>query len=533
MGIMKRFGVLALAVLVFAVLLRSQGLGSQVLWLDEGYSWWDAHQSLESIWSVVPLCDPLPPLYIVLLKGWIALFGDTAVALRGLSTAIGVLTTLVVMLAGREVDRRLAIAAGLVFASMPFQIEFAQEARPYTLVALGAAVLAFGLMRTLTLYTPRADGALPALGDARARAGWVALVGGLLIMLWSNNTSPFTATAVGVVVATLVWRVPAARRLTRPFFYCGLVVALLWLPYLPTLFQQMQGVSRDFWIPRPDWWRFGNELRFVVGLGSFPGLWVMAGLWGLGLWRLRRAHRAMAWTLFALVSIPVLLNFAESRIATPVFLSRALIGIAPFFALGVGAAFLPVPGGRGWQWMAPALASLIGIQILAAFPLYTEGHRKEPWDLIAQDLIESIHQAGVAPEQAVVLVTPNELALPLSHVLSHRYRLKIDIHGVPGDFPDPGQHARYPSGKCAPAVASQAMGNIPHLVADRRTVFFVTREHNVYDPHDDVPALLHEIGLKSVDRHGFSPGSLMVYEYAALPGRLLSTLNQALHSGPH
>ena len=529
----RQFALLSGLVLVFALVLRVLGLDSQVLWLDEGYSWWDAHQSLGDIWRLIPQCDPHPPLYMFILKGWMDLFGDSSLALRSLSTLIGVLTTGMVILAGRELNPRLALVAGVIFASMPFQIEFAQEARPYTLVALGAAILAFGVLRSLALLRPEADGALPSLRSRRAWAAWVAIVVGLDIMLWSNNTSPFMAAALGGFACGMAFLKPAARRLIVPMIGCGVAVVLLWLPYVPTLLEQARSVTADFWVPRPDAWRFGNELRFVVGLGSFVILWLIGGLWALGLWRLRRepGQALAAVALLVLVVAPVVLNFVVSRIATPVYLARALIGIAPFFALGLAAVFSPLADCKvNWRWSLPALAALVVAQISFAMPLYTRPHRKEPWDLVAQDLLQSIRDAGVTPENAVVLVTPNELALPLSHVLSHCYHVDLETHGLPGDFPQPGLVARYPSGKCAPSVIDQTLSRIPGLIGSRRTVFLVTRDHNVYDPKEEVPAVLHGLGLKSVDRHDFFPGSLLVYEYSSIPARLAGSLGKVIRA---
>ena len=70
------------AILALAAVSRWYGIGREALWLDEAYSWWDAHQSFADLWNLVPQCDPHPPLYFALLKIWMQVFGDTPFAMR-------------------------------------------------------------------------------------------------------------------------------------------------------------------------------------------------------------------------------------------------------------------------------------------------------------------------------------------------------------------------------------------------------------------------------------------------------------------
>lgn len=505
----------AILILVFAIAVRWFGIGSQPLWLDEGYSWWDAQQSFANLWQLVPQCDPHPPFYASLLKLWVDVFGDSSTAMRSLSALAGVLATGFVMLAGREISTRVGLFAGLVFASMPFQIEFAHEARPYALVALGSAILCFGVLRVVNAARQGPDGTQRSLRAPYALAGWAALIGGLELMLWLNNTSVLTGAALGLVGLVLFVRDPGMRRLLKPMLASAAIVALLWLPYVPTYLAQANGVSADFWIPKPDLWRLGNELRFVVGLGSFQILWVLGAIWAAGLAVLvwRGAWR-QALILGTLVVVPVLLNFEISRMVTPVFIARALIGIAAPFAIALAVACAALPARTA---MATALAALVGAQIYTALPLYTAEHRKEPWDEIAKQLQEDARLPGSRPaDSAVVLLTPNELALPLSHALEGAGPA-LTMHGVPGDFPLPGIHARYPSGKCAPSVVDQDLSFIKQAISGHKIVMFITRSHNSYDPNDRIPAFLSSLGLKPIRLREFNPGALIVHEYGLKP----------------
>lgn len=497
---------IGLLVVGVAAILRFYALGKEPLWLDEGYSWWDIQQSAADLWGLVPQCDPHPPLYFFLLKAWAGLFGDGTAALRSLGAATGVITTACVIFAGREINRHVGWIAGLLFATAPFQIEFAHEARPYTLVCLGAALIAFGVLRIIRSL--RADIEAQSGNNAvvvDVRVGWCALVLGGTIALWSNNTSVLILAALGVCLLVLFVLDPKMRNLVKPFVLAAIVVAVLWLPYVPTMIEQARGVVSEFWIPKPDAWRFAHELRFVIGLGSFTVLWLMVTIWVAGLSSIwRRGYWRETILLFGLALLPVLLNLTVSLLVKPIFLSRALIGIAPFFAIAIAGG---LAGLDRMSLKLPIVGMLAAAQVLAAMGIYTQDHRKEPWDTIARQLMHD------KQHDALVLMVPNELALPLSHAFQDLH-VSMPMQGVPANFPAPGiSGARYPSGKCTPSDAAQDLSSIGTTVRGHEKIFLITRRYSGYDVNNRVQAILGSLGLKKTALHEYFPGLLMVYEY--------------------
>lgn len=488
-------GLFTLLILLFAAALRLFDISDESLWLDEGYSWWDAQQGLTALWTLVPQCDPHPPLYPLLLKLWIAVGGDSVVALRGLSTVFSLLAVFFVIRAGSRISAQTGWIAGLLFAAAPFQIEFAQEARPYTLVVLGAALILYGFLRL----------AHPAHNE-RSGSGLAAVFIGGAISLWSNNTAIFTVTGAGLVAIGLLWVDSRSRHLTRGFFLIAISLLLCWLPYVPVYLQQAQGISSDFWIPYPSPWRVFNELRFVFGFASFQVLWFLFPLWMLGLYCLWSAgKRRAAWILFGLFLLPALLNLSVSLLVKPIFLARALIGMAPAFYIAVAAAIAALvrPGVRH-----AALAVYVGTCVFMTAQLIYAPVRKEPWDQIASALIQ---QGG---GNTLVLAVPNEMALPLRHVLMRKSKT-LEIRGVPADFPAPGLPARYPSGKCAPSVVGQDLSAVVAQTQGRQTVLFLTRAGNVYDPQDQIRPLLEAGGFKLARTLRFMPGFVEVHVFQA------------------
>ncbi|MFT4103427.1 MAG: glycosyltransferase family 39 protein [Burkholderiaceae bacterium] len=491
---------LLLLILSVSAALRFHALGQQPLWLDEGYSWWDAQQSWADIWRLVPQCDPHPPLYFVLLKGWTGLFGDGALAMRALSASMGVATTAVIYLAGRQISRPIGLVAALFFALTPFQIEFAHEARPYALLCLGGSLIVYGALR--------------ALRDRRAGIGWAALTIGSLIVLWANNTSVLIVASMVGGFGLLMALDQRMRKRWHALLVALAVIGVCWLPYLPLLIEQARGVSSDFWIPKPIGWRFTNELRFVVSLSSYEAVyWAVAALFGglVLLWR--RGYWRQAILLAALGGAPVLLNYGVSMVSRSIFIGRALIGVAPAMAIMLACAVMLIGSVR---WRALALVALLAAHGLAIVVMVENDKGKEPWDKIASQLAGSMSEDGALQNAnaAVVLTVPNELVLPLAHAMEELH-MRMPVRGAPANFPSPGLAARYPSGKCAPSVAGWDLGRLASLINGRRIVYFITRQNNAYDPGNRIAGFLRSQGLASEGMRRFMPGFLEVHKFVA------------------
>jgi hypothetical protein len=105
------------------------------LWLDE---------ALSANIAALPVGDMLdalrrdghPPLFYLLASVWTGAFGDGDVAVRSLSAVFGIATLPLVWAAGRRLGGpTCALAATVLYATSPFAIRYATEARMYALVA--------------------------------------------------------------------------------------------------------------------------------------------------------------------------------------------------------------------------------------------------------------------------------------------------------------------------------------------------------------------------------------------------------------
>ena len=127
-----------LCIVAIAIAARAYGIGSQSLWTDELFSrFYPDLFSLRYLWTIGLLHESSPPLYYMAIEGWMRLFGTSAVAMRSLSLVASVLTLPLIYLIAIELfDWRRGLAAMLIFALLPLQVSFAQDARTYTLLLI-------------------------------------------------------------------------------------------------------------------------------------------------------------------------------------------------------------------------------------------------------------------------------------------------------------------------------------------------------------------------------------------------------------
>lgn len=188
----------------------SIGLGERQLWRDEYATWWASQLSVADLIRLLDNIDIVFAPYYAYLKLWVALFGDSELALRlpallWMSAAAALLG----LLGRRLYDVPTGLLAGLVFAILPSTSRYAAEARPY------AQTLAVTIGATLLL--------LRALDRPRLRRWiWYALA------VAAVGLSHLVALAVLAAHALLVWsRVRDSDRRTRLRRFRPWLVAVL------------------------------------------------------------------------------------------------------------------------------------------------------------------------------------------------------------------------------------------------------------------------------------------------------------------
>ncbi len=275
----------------------------------------------DEVWSLhavaMPLADMLrhlaadihPPLFYLVLRGWVALAGESEVATRLLTALLHLTAAAVVFTTARPrigADRA-AVCAAILIAS-PLGIVAAQLLRMYSLLELTAALSLLCWLRFVD-------------GDRPSRLWWTGLVlsnvAGTFTHIW------FLFLLAAIASAHLLfwrwrrfpWMLAAALASLLPW-------SIIWLPIL--LSQASHSADNLAWLKPPSW-----SAPVEVAL-------MQAGVAVLLLFRRPRADTrdiAVPATVWAMaLSLP----FTLSLVAQPLFWARFTVVALPALALALG-----------------------------------------------------------------------------------------------------------------------------------------------------------------------------------------------------
>ncbi len=312
-----------------ALIVAGSGLGVESLWLDEAYTVAAAKLPTTTFVDLVLQREANMAPYYLLLRGWVVL-GDTETLVRIPSLAAAVACVpFGFILARRLITPRGAVVATALLVVNAFFIEFAQEARGYSLVLL---------LSILATY-------LFVVGvDDRRPLAWIAyvLVGSLAVYVHIYGSFVLMAHFLSLVASPRE-RSVAMRTIAAVFGAITILVAPLVAFVLTTDAQRG-------WIPSPSVGAIGRAIAKLVGARSVIAAAILvpvsvALLWPIVLrvWSARRARirSRESWTetLILLWAVAPILGGLAVSVVKPVFVDRYLIVALPAVVLGVSAGF--------------------------------------------------------------------------------------------------------------------------------------------------------------------------------------------------
>ncbi|MGH9025376.1 MAG: glycosyltransferase family 39 protein [Acidimicrobiia bacterium] len=337
------------------------------LWLDEALTVNVASLPIDEISDALRQ-DGAPPLYYVLLHGWMEVFGTGNFAVRALSGVFGVLTIPAMWFAGRRLGGRhadervrqvVATTAVVLFATSPFAIRYATETRMYALVMLLVVVGYLALCRALEC---------PSL----LRLALVAVIAAALA--YTQYWSLYLMAVVAVGLAVYAWRSHGdERRAALGCLVAFVAAAIAFLPWLDNFLYQARNTGTpwgepvlppatfswsiedfgggDHWesellrlplIVLPllalvgvaiDRWRIELDLRTrpgvrLVAFASIAALWLGAtASWLAPEGTFESRYASVVFPLFVLTAAFGFLCFADPRIRTGLLVGMAVLGL--------------------------------------------------------------------------------------------------------------------------------------------------------------------------------------------------------------
>ena len=410
---------------VLGMALRWLGLGRESLWMDE-------LQTLRAAllpWGELAmerLSAGHAPLYFLLMKPWIAVFGASETALRLPSLLLGTATIPLNYLLGRQaVSRTVGLFAACGIAVSAINIEYAQEARPYTLLTLLVLLSALGAVK---------------LHSSLGRQGWGLACVGLIAGSYTHSYFLFFAL---VIVGWLLWseRGTAAR---RRIWLLACTVGIAAFPWVAVVtWQQLrpQPGNPVFFLSQQQWTLWDAAVNFLVRTRaatywpepSYLAVFPTALLLGVAILPVVRwVRRGVAdqktpiVLLYGLVVIPVLLPWLWSQAGTNIFGIHYLLPVTPALyavvAVGAVSTWEMLPWRQRPIVLAIAVAAFIPLQSGSLAVAYLV-HHKPPWREV-----DGYLRRNVGGEDAVVLIGPAAEATP---VLAHYARGAYAVQPAP------------------------------------------------------------------------------------------------------
>ena len=218
---------------VMAIALRAWHIGDTDIGSDECFSLYYSQFSIGEIIRILCQGDN-PPLWEILLHGWTGIFGIEVVPMRVLSMLFNVLTIIPLFLLGKHLSGSiLGIVTAALFSLSTFSVFLSHEGRVYCLVGMLAAWSALLFLQLI---------------EKPDKAKWVAWVIVNVLIIYGHYMAIWV-----VVMQTTLWIAvtPIRKRLGLNMLYALLVLALLYLPIVPTLFWRFsESGMHGTWVSR-------------------------------------------------------------------------------------------------------------------------------------------------------------------------------------------------------------------------------------------------------------------------------------------
>jgi len=321
-------------VLLLATMLRWYNNTAIALWHDEAFSAQYIKYGWGEMWDRIVL-DVHPPLYYYVLRLWSYVFGNSLLSLRGMSILFGVLT----VWAGYKLVQKafkndgLALLAALFLAINPYQIQYALEARMYTLGTFLVMLSSYMLLKAL---------------ESRSKRDWLYYGLAAAAAFYTHYYLIFSILAQGLYALYAVWKDGSWKSPLRDnqlvnLGLAGGLAGLLYVPWLPPLLEQLARVGGGYWIPPMDRWSVPGTIWKIVmgGQGISRNVLVIATVLSLVLlvYYIRRTVEKEKW----MMALGLLVPFAVTvTLYKDVYLDRYFVFASLYMSIMVAGALYTV-----------------------------------------------------------------------------------------------------------------------------------------------------------------------------------------------
>lgn len=221
--------VLLIVIICIGIFLRLINIISEQLWEDEAISIAMATSSNNKFWTIV-IGDIHPPLYYLILRAWIYMFGNSVLSARLLSAIFSILTMPILYLIGKEIaDDKFGLIVIFIYSISPFSIFFANEVRAYSLIHFLFTGMLFFALRSIKKP------------DNFKNYMLLGIIGALLIYTHYMGFIYFGTLILGIIILKRKEKV-----VFKNLIFSLLITLLSYIPWIPYAFQDLLGGAHGY-----------------------------------------------------------------------------------------------------------------------------------------------------------------------------------------------------------------------------------------------------------------------------------------------
>ena len=185
----------------------------------------DRKRNLNDVWQALIKSPEHAPLYFLLARFWLQLWGNSLVVMRSLSVWLSLLIFPSLYWLYRELfNKPLVPWLGIMLMSVsPFYVAYAQESRPYSLWTVTILCMGASFLRAIRINT---------------KQGWALYIASLVFAFYTSLLSLFIAGFQGIYL--LLANFKNKKQLINNYFISNAIALLFFSPWLIVLFTSLQ-----------------------------------------------------------------------------------------------------------------------------------------------------------------------------------------------------------------------------------------------------------------------------------------------------
>lgn len=393
--------ILVIGLLVIGVIYLLYGINHEGVWLDEAYTAAIVKLPLLKIWKTIGSHDTHPPLYYLLLRVHVLLFGDSDFTLR-LFSVIGVVSSALLGIGPlkRACGAETGIAYVFIVFITPITIVYAHEARMYTWAAFFVTGSVLYAYLAVMQKEPK---------------DWVKYTLFTVAAMYTHYYALLASVITYVLL--FLWLVFGGKKYLSICLIVGAVAAVCYIPWILEFVHQALRVMHRCWIQEatgttllqtfiyPHSYQFNIPPPPLSSLIAF-GIYVMLAAFGI-FKALESRRKDVALIIFSLsiFLLTIMAGFVMSLTLRPVLLPRFMMPVLGLFLLSVAYGIARITG-QSIRILISILIVILTIpQIVQIHTHYFKGPIKE--------VASFLH--GKVGTNDVFLHTDIATAAPFSH----------------------------------------------------------------------------------------------------------------------